>query len=81
MGRYNCSIPECGFSTGSSLGMKSHARKHRNTYKRFQGKPDDYEEVREFFRENPGLMRRSGERRRQPPGEDESQLSLDEFSD
>lgn len=45
-----CSIRTCPFTTDSPLGMRSHARKHRNDFEKAVGRaPEDYAEVRRLF--------------------------------
>jgi len=48
--RFECSIIGCGFSTDSPLGVRGHARKHRNRFEELVGRaPEDYDEVRRLF--------------------------------
>ncbi len=50
MSRFECSIVGCPFSTDSPLGVRGHARKHRNRFEQTVGRqPEDYSEVRRFF--------------------------------
>ncbi len=78
MSKYNCSV--CDFGTGNSIAMQQHAKKHKNTYRRYQGKYDAYEDVRKFFRENPGLMRTES-KSNQPASEHEDQSTLTNFNE